>query len=65
VTYDDAYISRAAPNTGIIAGDPIQQAPKWSGNGSLDYSMAVPSERSLFSHWEYQYRGSLVQGGPR
>jgi iron complex outermembrane receptor protein len=65
VTYDDAYVSRAAPNTGISEGDPIQQAPKWSGNAVLDYSLPVASGRSLFTHSEYQYRGSLVQGGPQ
>lgn len=65
VTYDDAYVSRAAPNTGISEGDPIQQAPKWSGNAALDYSLPMAGGRSLFTHWDYQYRGSLVQGGPQ
>jgi iron complex outermembrane receptor protein len=41
LTYDDAYVSRAAPNTSINEGDPIQQVPKWSGNAALEYSTPV------------------------
>jgi outer membrane receptor protein involved in Fe transport len=64
-TYDEAYVTQTASGTGIRVGDPIQEAPKWSGSAALDYSLPSRLQRTWFGHLEYQYRGVLSQGGPR
>jgi outer membrane receptor protein involved in Fe transport len=65
IAYDEAYVTKAAPGTGIADGDAIQDAPRWAGAVTLDYTLKTVEDGSWFTHWEYQYRDSLTQGGPR
>ncbi|WP_332817464.1 TonB-dependent receptor [Sphingopyxis sp.] len=52
VGYADAQITRAAPGTGLVKGQQLLDAPKWTINLQGEYSIPVGSgELSLSSAW--------------
>lgn len=54
VGYADAHITSAAPGTGLVRGQSLLDAPKWTGNVQSEYSVPLASgELSLSSSWSY------------
>lgn len=54
VGYADAHITSAAPGTGLVRGQPLLDAPRWTGNVQAEYSLALgPGALTLASSWNH------------
>jgi outer membrane receptor protein involved in Fe transport len=60
-TYNDARITQSAPGVQARVGDPVQIAPKWGANGSIEYTFNLLDRWPLYARADYQWHDSQTQ----
>jgi len=61
LVYDATRVTETAPGIPASVGDPVEQAPKVTAIGALDYSLPVMATVTANFHFDYQYHGSQAQ----
>jgi outer membrane receptor protein involved in Fe transport len=60
-TYNDARITESAPGVQARVGEPVQIAPKWGANGSVEYTFNLLDRWPLYARADYQWHDSQTQ----